>query len=213
VVLVLDARENIVEQDLHLLGFVLEAGRSLVIAVNKWDGMDSEEKSDVKKEIQRRMGFVDFAKMHFISALHGTGVGNLYESINKAYESANTSLSANFLTKILEDAIADHQPPMSRGRRIKLRYAHMGGSNPPTVIIHGNQTSNVPQVYRRYLANTFRRVMKLEGTPIRIEFKTGDNPFAVRKTRVTPRQADYKRKVAESVKSKKQAVWKKKKRK
>ncbi|OUS07946.1 ribosome biogenesis GTPase Der [Gammaproteobacteria bacterium 42_54_T18] len=212
VVLVLDARENIVEQDLHLLGFVLDAGRSLVIAVNKWDGMDSEEKADVKKEIQRRMGFVDFAKMHFISALHGTGVGNLYESINRAYESSKKSLSASFLTKILEDAIADHQPPMSHGRRIKLRYAHMGGSNPPTVVIHGNQTNSIPHVYRRYLENTFRRVMKLEGTPIRIEFKTGDNPFATRKTRVTPRQAEYKRRVADSVKTKKQAVKKKKKR-
>ncbi len=212
VVLVLDARENIVEQDLHLLGFVLDAGRSMVIAVNKWDGMDSEEKADVKKEIERRMGFVDFAKMHFISALHGTGVGNLYESINRAYESSKKSLSASFLTKILEDAIADHQPPMSHGRRIKLRYAHMGGSNPPTVIIHGNQTNSIPHVYRRYLENTFRRVMKLEGTPIRIEFKTGDNPFAARKTRVTPRQAEYKRRVADSVKTKKQAVKKKKKR-
>jgi len=212
VVLVLDARESIVEQDLHLLGFVLEAGRSLVIAVNKWDGMDGEEKADVKKEIERRMGFVDFAKMHFISALHGTGVGNLYESINKAYESSKKTLSASFLTQILEDAIADHQPPMSHGRRIKLRYAHMGGSNPPTVIIHGNQTNNVPHVYRRYLANTFRRVMKLEGTPIRIEFKTGDNPFAKGKTRITPRQAEYKRQVSESVKTKKQAKNKQKKR-
>ncbi|MBV1920192.1 MAG: ribosome biogenesis GTPase Der [Pseudomonadales bacterium] len=212
VVLVLDARENIVEQDLHLLGFVIDAGRSLVIAVNKWDGMDGEEKADVKKEIQRRMGFVDFAKMHFISALHGTGVGNLYESINRAYESSQKSLSASFLTKILEDAIADHQPPMSHGRRIKLRYAHMGGNSPPTVVIHGNQTNNIPNVYRRYLENTFRKVMKLEGTPIRIEFKTGDNPFAGRNTRVTPRQAEYKRKVSESVKSKKQAKNKNKKR-
>lgn len=186
VVLVLDARESIVEQDLHLLGFVIDAGRSLVIAINKWDGMDADAKDKVRSDIERRMGFVNFAKMHFISALHGTGVGDLYGSINKAYESANKSLSANFLTKILEDAVSDHQPPMSHGHRIKLRYAHMGGSNPPTVVIHGNQTSNVPHAYRRYLENTFRKVMGLEGTPIRIEFKTGDNPFAKRRRTERP---------------------------
>ncbi|PCJ46313.1 MAG: ribosome biogenesis GTPase Der [Moraxellaceae bacterium] len=202
VVLVLDAHEGIVEQDLHLLGFVLEAGRSMVIAINKWDGMDAEAKDAVKSEIERRMGFVNFAKIHFISALHGTGVGNLYESINKAYESANKSLTANFLTKILEDAISDHAPPMSHGRRIKLRYAHMGGSNPPTIIIHGNQTSNVPHVYRRYLENTFRRVMALEGTPIRIEFKTGDNPFVRGNKGLSPRQLEHKRRIAEQAKYK-----------
>ncbi|OUS28599.1 ribosome biogenesis GTPase Der [Gammaproteobacteria bacterium 45_16_T64] len=212
-VLVLDARESIVEQDLHILGFVLETGRSMVIAINKWDGMDAEAKAQVKSDIERRLGFVNFAKIHFISALHGTGVGNLYKSINKAYESSKKSLSANFLTKILEDAISDHQPPMSHGRRIKLRYAHMGGSNPPTVIIHGNQTSNVPHSYRRYLENTFRRVMDLEGTPMRVEFKSGDNPFAGRRNQLTPRQLEHKRRIMEISDKKKRSLKKKKTRK
>ena len=195
VVMVLDARENIVEQDLHLLGFVLETGRSLVIAINKWDGMDAEAKERIKNELQRRLVFVDFAKIHFISAKHGTGVGELYKSIQKAYESAFKKLSTPFLTKILEDALSDHQPPMVNGRRIKLRYAHMGGSNPPLVVIHGNQTESVPKSYKRYLENTFRRVMDIEGTPIRIEFKTGENPYAGRRNTLTPRQIHKKKRM------------------
>lgn len=192
VVLVLDAHEGVVEQDMHLLGFVVETGRSLVIALNKWDGMSADDKQKVKTDIERRLGFVDFAKIHFISALHGTGVGDLYASIQKAYESAFKKLSTSFLTRILEDALQDHQPPMVAGRRIKLRFAHMGGSNPPLVIIHGNQTESVPLSYRRYLENTFRRVMDLQGTPIRIEFKTGENPYAGKRNTLTPRQV-YKK--------------------
>jgi GTP-binding protein len=188
VVLVLDAREGVVEQDMHLLGFVLETGRSLVIALNKWDGMSQDDKQKVKTDIERKLGFVDFAKIHFISALHGTGVGELYASIQKAYESAFKKLSTAFLTKILEDALQDHQPPLVNGRRIKLRYAHMGGSNPPLIVIHGNQTESVPNSYKRYLENTFRKVMDLEGTPIRIEFKTGENPYAGKRNTLTPRQ-------------------------
>jgi len=195
VVMVLDARENIVEQDLHLLGFVLESGRSLVIAINKWDGMEAESKTRIKSELERRLVFVDFAKIHFISAKHGTGVGELYRSIQKAYTSAFKKLSTPFLTKILEDALSDHQPPMVNGRRIKLRYAHMGGSNPPLVVIHGNQTESVPKSYRRYLENTFRRIMDIEGTPIRIEFKTGDNPYAGRRNTLTPRQIHKKKRM------------------
>lgn len=188
VVLVLDAREGVVEQDLHLLGFVLETGRSLVIALNKWDGMSPDDKQKVRTDIERKLGFADFAKIHFISALHGTGVGELYGSIQKAYESAFKKLSTSFLTKILEDALQDHQPPLVNGRRIKLRYAHMGGSNPPLIVIHGNQTESVPNAYKRYLENTFRKVMALEGTPIRIEFKTGENPYAGKRNTLTPRQ-------------------------
>lgn len=188
VVMVLDARENIVEQDLHLLGFVLETGRSLVLAINKWDGLEADAKDRIKSEIERRLHFVNFAKIHFISAKHGTGVGELYRSIEKAYTSAFRKLTTPFLTKILEDALSDHQPPLVNGRRIKLRYAHMGGSNPPLVVIHGNQTEKVPNAYRRYLENTFRRVMDIEGTPIRIEFKTGENPYAGRRNTLTPRQ-------------------------
>ncbi|NMU07477.1 GTP-binding protein, partial [Vibrio parahaemolyticus] len=138
VLLVIDARENISDQDLSLLGFALNAGRSIVIAVNKWDGLDSDVKESVKKELDRRLGFVDFARIHFISALHGTGVGHLFESIQEAYNSATTRVGTSVLTRIMKMAVDDHQPPMVRGRRIKLKYAHAGGYNPPIVVIHGN---------------------------------------------------------------------------
>ena len=178
VILVLDAREGIVEQDLHMLGFVLDSGRALVIAINKWDGMTQDQREEVKRELDRRLNFVDFARIHFISAMHGTNVGHLYESVEEAYDAAMGRWSSNQLTRILEDAVATHQPPMVRGHRIKLRYCHMGGTNPPSLIIHGNQVDSVPSSYTRYLENTFRKVLKLKGTPLRISYKGGDNPFA-----------------------------------
>ena len=181
VVLVVDAREGIVEQDLHLLGFVLDAGRAVVIAINKWDGMKEEERKRVKEELTRRLEFINFARIHMISALHGTNVGHLYDSIDEAYECATRKLSTNQLTRILEDAVKIHQPPMVRNRRIKLRYCHAGAMNPPTIIIHGNQTEEVPASYRRYLENTFRKVLNIMGTPIRIEFRTSENPYEDRK--------------------------------
>lgn len=181
VILVVDSQEGIVDQDLHLMGMVIDAGRALVIALNKWDGLEESHKEFVKNELERRLRFVDFANIHFISALHGTGVGNLYKSIEEAYESATDKLSTTFLTQVLQDAVSDHQPPLVHGRRIKLRYAHAGGSNPPIIVIHGNQTKDVPSHYTKYLEKTFRRVLKLRGTPLRIEYKSSDNPFAGRK--------------------------------
>lgn len=180
VILLMDASEGIVEQDLHLLGNVIDAGRALVIALNKWDGLESEAKDFIEKELDRRLQFVDFADIHHISALHGTGVGHLYESVEKAYQSATNKLSTNNLTRVLEDAVSIHQPPMVKGMRIKLRYAHAGGMNPPIIVVHGNQTGSVPAHYTRYLEKTFRRALDLHGTPIRVEFKGGDNPFAGR---------------------------------
>lgn len=177
-ILVLDARTGLVEQDLHMLSFILNAGRALVIAINKWDGMTQDDKDAVKSEIDRRFDFLTFADMHFISALHGTGVGHLYESVDQAFESAMGKWQTNMLTRILEDAVASHQPPMVRNRRPKLRYAHQGGSNPPLLVIHGNLVNELPEDYKRYLANTFRRVLDIKGTPIRVEFRQGDNPFA-----------------------------------
>ncbi len=197
VVLVLDAREGIVEQDLHLLGFVLDAGRAVVIALNKWDGMEQEQKDQVKQELKRRLGFINYARIHTISAKHGTGVGHLYDSIEEAYEAATSKLSTNRLTRILEDAVKEHQPPMVNNRRIKLRYCHAGAMNPPTIIIHGNQTDRVPAAYRRYLENTFRKVLKIMGTPIRIEFRSGDNPYAENKE-VDQRQVHRKRRIDKS---------------
>ncbi|HEC50299.1 MAG: ribosome biogenesis GTPase Der [Halopseudomonas sabulinigri] len=195
VIFVVDARDGIVEQDLHLLGFVLEAGRALVIAVNKWDGMENEEKEFVKTELQRRLIFAQFADLHFISALHGSGVGLLYKSVDKAFESAMTKVPTRRMTEILEDAVTEHQPPMSRGRRIKLRYAHLGGSNPPIIIVHGNQVDAVPRSYTRYLENTYRKVLKLAGTPIRVEYKSGENPYADLKNKLTDRQVNKKRRL------------------
>lgn len=181
-VLVLDAREGgIVEQDLHLLSFIIDAGKALVIAVNKWDGMTAEAKDDVKKVLERRLSFTNFADMHFISALHGSGVGVLYKSVDKAYESASKKWQTRLLTQMLEDIVQEHQPPMINGRRIKLRFAHQGGSNPPIIVIHGNQTNKLPGSYKRYLENAFRRVLKVVGTPIKFEFKIGENPFAGRR--------------------------------
>lgn len=195
VVFVMDAREGVVEHDLNLLGFVLESGRALVIALNKWDGMQPGEREHVKTELQRRLLFADFADIHFISALHGTGVGHLYQSVQQAFASAVTRWPASRLTQILSDAVQEHQPPMINGRRIKLRYAHLGGANPPLVVIHGNQVDAVPKSYNRYLENTFRRVLKLVGTPIRIEYKGGDNPFEGRRNKLSERQVNKKRRL------------------
>ncbi|NOX91036.1 MAG: ribosome biogenesis GTPase Der [Gammaproteobacteria bacterium] len=202
VVLVIDAHEGISDQDAHLLGFVLDEGRALVIAVNKWDGLEVSERERVKYELGRKLQFVDFAKLFFISALHGTGVGDLFKPIQKAYVSATRHFSTPELSRILEKAVDNHQPPLVRGRRIKLRYAHQGGRNPPMIVIHGNQTKDVPDAYRRYLQNTFRKVLKLEGTPVRIDFKTGTNPFEGRKNKLSKRQIDKRQRLKKFVKRK-----------
>lgn len=204
VVLIVDSRTGIVEQDLHLLGYVLETGRALVIALNKWDGMAQTEKEYIKTEIRRRFTFVDFAKIHFISALHGTGVGDIYKSVQKAYISAKKVLTTNSINKVLQGAIADHAPPLHNGRRIKLRYAHAGGQNPPTIVIHGKQTAKLPSSYTRYLEKTFRKVLKLEGTPIRIELRSDENPFTKKEENLTQQQVAQKRRIAKNrIKSKK----------
>ena len=195
VIFVMDAREGVVEHDLNLLGFVLETGRALVIALNKWDGMEQGERDYVKTELERRLMFVDFCDIHFISAKHGTGVGHLYRSVQSAFKSAITRWPTNRLTQILEDAVREHQPPMVSGRRIKLRYAHLGGANPPLIVIHGNQVESVPKSYSRYLENTYRRVLKLVGTPLRIEYKGGENPYEGKKNTLTDRQVNKKRRL------------------
>ncbi len=183
VIMVMDAKDGLTDQDLTLLSFVLKSGRALVIAVNKWDGMEEDAKKIVKEQLDRRLPFLDFAKIHFISALHGSGVGLLYTSINKAYQSAMQNISTPDLTRMLEDAVQIHQPPMVHGRRIKLRYAHQGGQNPPVIIIHGRQVDKVPDIYTRYLIKYFRKWLKLEGTPLRVQFKIGANPYAEEKSK------------------------------
>jgi len=195
VILVVDAREGIVEQDLHLLGYVIESGRALVIALNKWDGMEPEEKASVRTEIQRRLAFASFARIHAISALHGSGVGDLYDSIKKAYSSACRQLTTNKLTQLLQDIVAEHEPPLINGRRIKLRYAHTGGHNPPTIVVHGKQTGKLPGHYERYLEKSFRDKLQLEGTPLRIELRSDDNPFVKSEEGLSARQVAQKRRI------------------
>jgi GTP-binding protein len=190
VIAVLDASEGVTEQDASLLGLAVERGRALVIAVNKWDGLDGDQRAHVRRTLDLKLPFLDFARLHYISALHGSGVGELMASVNKAYRAAMRELSTPELTRVLDAAQVQHQPPLVSGRRIRLRYAHQGGRNPPVIVVHGNQTENVPDAYRRYLANSFREAFDLYGTPVRIEFRTGGNPYdKKRKKTTTPKQA------------------------
>ena len=200
VLLTIDARENISDQDLSLLGFILNSGRSLVIVVNKWDGLNQEVKDRVKSELDRRLDFIDFARVHFISALHGSGVGNLFESVKEAYECATQKMTTSMLTRILQIAVDEHQPPMIGGRRVKLKYAHPGGYNPPIIVIHGNQVNKLPDSYKRYLSNHFRRSLKIIGSPIRLQFQEGNNPFAGRRNKLTPNQLRKRKRLMKFIK-------------
>lgn len=177
VMLVVDGQEGITEQDLHLLGYVIDAGRALVVVVNKWDGLTQEQRESVRTGLDRRLVFVNFAKIKFISALHGTGVGELYPLIEEAYLAATKHLSTSELTRLLEQAVATHQPPLVRGRRVKLRYAHPGGHNPPVIVIHGKQTAALPNSYKRFLESFYRKALKMIGTPVRLEFRDSANPY------------------------------------
>jgi len=200
VVLLLDAQQEISEQDASLAGYIAEKGRALILAVNKWDGLDDYARGNIVDQLERRLPFIDYATTCYISALHGSGVGDLFPEIESAYASAMRELPTPALTTMLEKIVQEHQPPMVKGRRIKLRYAHQGGRNPPIIVIHGNQTERVPPTYKRYLANAFRSAMKLSGTPIRIEFKTGSNPFKGRKNKLTGRQIKRKSRLMRHVK-------------
>lgn len=197
---VLDAHDTVAEQDASLLGIVAEQGRALVIAVNKWDGIPQDQRNAIRDGLDLRLDFLRFAHVHFISARHGTGVGETMESVLKSYRAAMRELPTKELTRTLEQAMTIHQPPLVRGRRIKLRYAHQGGRNPPVVVIHGNQTQHVPDAYRRFLENHFREVFRLKGTPMRVEFRTDENPFAGRRNPLTPRQVRSRKRLMARVK-------------
>lgn len=203
VVVVVDARDGITDQDLTLLGYVLDSGRSLAVAVNKWDGLEPEQREYNKTELNRRLTFVNFANQHFISALHGTGVGDLMKSIDQAYASAFIQLNTKTLTDLLEEAVFKHNPPLHNGRRIKLRYAHQGGKNPPIIVIHGSKTDKLNEAYQRYLMNFYITKLKLKGTPVRLEFKIGDNPYAGKRNKLTKRQMSKKQRMMKHVKKKK----------
>ncbi len=202
VILVIDAHQGIGEQDATLAGHIIDSGRALVVAINKWDGLTLESRDKVREQFARKLGFLDFAKLHLVSALHGSGVGLLLDTVDSAYANATRTLSTPALTRLLEAAVMEHQPPLVKGRRIKLRYAHQGGRNPPIIVIHGNQAEAVPETYRRYLINRFRKELKLLGTPLRLEFKSGKNPYADKHNQLTVRQIAKKQRLKRFTKKK-----------
>ena len=194
-ILVLDAEEGVSEQDARLLGYLLDAGRALVIAQNKWDRLDPGTRSAARDAVSRRLGFIDFSTVHTISALRGEGLGALMQSVDAAWTAATTRMAAGELTRTLQDATARHPPPAVRGRRIKLRYAHQGGINPPVVVVHGNSAEETPDPYARYLARVVRTRFGLHGTPLRIEFRSNKNPYAGKRNTLTPRQARHRKRL------------------
>jgi len=202
VIYLIDAREGVTERDANLLGLVLESGRALVIGLNKWDGLTQEQRSAVRRQIDVKLPFIDFAEKHFISALHGTGVGGLFDVVQDIYEASMVDMSTAALSALLKEAAEAHPPPLVRGRRIKLKYAHQGGHNPPVVVIHGNQTDAVPISYKRYLINFFRERLALIGTPVRLQFKSSDNPFKGRRNPLSERQLRKRKRLLRHVKKK-----------
>jgi len=188
VVLMLDASEGITDQDTTLLGHILQQGRALVIALNKWDGMAEYDRKQVLSEMDRRLQYVTWARQIRLSALHGSGLKELVKAVEEAWRSATIEMSTPELTRVLQKAWEAHQPPLSQGRTSRLRFAHAGGSLPPRIIIHGNRTDAIPASYKRYLENTFIRHFKLRGTPLRIDFRSGENPYKDKKNKLTQRQ-------------------------
>ncbi len=200
VVVVIDAREGITDQDLHLLGYALDSGRALMIAVNKWDGLEADHKERVRVNLGRRLEFAPWVKIKFISALHGTGVGDLWGMVEQAWDSAFIKIGTNELTRMMEEITNGHPPPRNGRFRAKLRYAHLGGNNPPTLVLHGNRTEALPASYKKFLENRFRELLKLEGTPIRLEFKSGTNPYEGRKNVLTDRQVHKRKRMIKRMK-------------
>jgi GTPase len=177
VVMVVDAQDSIGEQDASVLGLALNRGRALILAVNKWDNIPTDQREEIRRLLMLKLDFVPFAPLHFVSARHGTGVGDLTASMIRAYEAAMRRMPTPALTKCMEAAMVQHQPPIVRGRRIRLRYAHQGGRNPPRIVVHGSQAAHVPESYKRYLANVFRERFDLFATPVSVEFRSDVNPF------------------------------------
>jgi len=202
VIPVLDASEGVTDQDVSLIGLAVERGRALVVVANKWDGLSTDQRRHLKEDLDRKLPFLDFAERMTISALHGTAVGDLLPAVERAYRAATRDMSTAELTKELEDALVAHAPPLVRGRRIRLRYAHQGGRNPPVIVIHGNQTERLPDAYRRYLINRFRKAFRLKGTPVRLAFKNSKNPFKGKRNKLTPRQERKRQRLMKKVKKK-----------
>jgi GTP-binding protein len=177
IILVLDAVAGIAEQDATLAGYALKRGRAMVLAVNKWDAADADARAQAKRDLERKLRFLDFAPVHYVSALEGSGIGALFPSIDRAFASANRDLPTPRLNRILQDAVARTPPPVIQGRRIRLKFAHQGGKNPPLVVVHGNQVRALPDSYRRYLGQTFRDAFQLVGTPVAVHCREGANPY------------------------------------
>jgi GTP-binding protein len=178
VIMVLDAHDTVGEQDASVLGLALQQGRALLIAINKWDNIPLEQRDEIRRQLDLKLDFVPFAPQFFISARHGSGVGELAAAAVRAYEAAMREMPTPKLTKTLERAMEQHQPPLVKGRRIKLRYAHQGGRNPPRIVIHGSQAGSVPEAYKRYLANVYREQYELYATPVQVEFRSDKNPYS-----------------------------------
>jgi len=210
VIYLIDASEGITDQDAHLLGMVIEAGRALIIGFNKWDGLDFDQRELIKRQTEVKLPFLDYAEKHPISALHGSGVGKLFDVVHKLYEAAMVDMSTSVLTRILKDAVAGHQPPMVNTRRIKLKHAHQGGRNPPVIVVHGNQTELLPAAYERYLMNYYRTKLGLDGTPVRIVFKSAENPYKEVKNKLSGRQLHKKKRLLEHHRKKKKDLKQKK---
>jgi len=202
VVLMLDASEGLTDQDTTLLGHILQQGRALVIALNKWDGMDEYDRTQVLSEMDRRLQYVPWARQIRLSALHGSGLKELVKAVREAWRSATINMSTPELTRVLQKAWEAHQPPMSQGRTSRLRFAHAGGNLPPRIIIHGNRTDAIPASYKRYLENVFIRHFKLRGTPLRIDFRSGENPYKDKKNKLTPRQIAKRKRLKKYTKRK-----------
>ncbi|TXH05286.1 MAG: ribosome biogenesis GTPase Der [Nevskiaceae bacterium] len=200
VIAMVDAQNDIGEQDARLMGLVAQRGRALMLAVNKWDGLDSGMRETVRYQVSLKMPFLDYAPLHFISARHGSGLGELMQDVQACYEATMREMPTPELTRALEKAVEGNPPPAVLGRRIKLRYAHQGGNNPPVIVVHGNQTDKLPAHYKRYLANQFREMFRLKGVPLGLVFKTGDNPFKDKKNELTPRQQKKKQRLMARVK-------------
>ena len=200
VILVLDAHEGVTEQDATLLGMIADKGRALLVVVNKWDGLDDYQKQEVKRKLDIKLSFVNYASIHHISALHGSGVGKLFAPINRAYEHAGREYPTSLLNKILEKANAGHQPPPVKGKRLKIKYVNQIGTFPPTLVFHGNHLQSVPNAYDRYLKNLFTQELGLTNTPLKIEYRSGDNPFKDKKNILTDRQINRKRRLMKFVK-------------
>jgi GTP-binding protein len=195
IIAVLDARDSVTDQDAHLVGLAAERGRALAVAVNKWDGLSGHERRLIEREVERKLDFVPYASLHYISALHGSGIAELVDAALAAHKNAGAEFPTPQLNKVLQDALAVNPPPLVRGRQVRLRYAHQGGKYPTRIVVHGSQAVRLPDHYKSYLEGAFRKALHLRGTPVRVELRTGENPYGGHRNKPTPRQAKSKRRM------------------